>query len=92
MLHHMAMEQPHSGIVSNKDKIGALTRGHQIGVSKHRKRLVPERLRINTEMMAMEMDAMLPPRIVPDPQDRDLAKGQIRKLLVISADNPVEGP
>ena len=92
MLHRMAMEQPHSGIVSNKDKIGALARGHQISVSKHRTRLLAELFRINPEMMSVEMQALLPPRIVPDPQHRDLAKVQIRKLVVISAYNPVKGP
>ena len=75
MLHRMAMEQPHSGIVSNKQKISALTRGHQISVSKHGKRLFAKLFRINPEMMTVEMQAMLPPRIVPDPQHRDLAKG-----------------
>ena len=58
----------------------------------NRKRLVAELLRINPEMMLVEMHAMLPPGIVPEPLDRDIAKGQIRKLVVISADNPVEGP
>ena len=92
MLHLMAMEQPHSRIVGNKDKIGALARGHQICVSKHRTHLVAKLPRINPEMMPVEMHAMLPLRVVPDPQHRDLAKGQIGKRVVISADNPIEGP
>ena len=52
-----------------------------MGVSKHRKRLVAELHRINPEMMPVKMHTMLPVRIVPDPQDRDLAKNQIRNWL-----------
>ena len=92
MLHHMAMKQPHPGIVGNKHKIGALARGHQVSISKHRTGIFAELLRVHPEMMTVEMHAMLPPRVIPDPQHNNLAKIEISELVVISAHNPVKGP
>ena len=86
------MKQLHFGIVGNKDKIGVLARGHQVGVSKYRTGVFAELLRIQPEMMTVEMHAMLSPRVIPDPQHSNLAKSKINELVMISVHNPVKGP